>query len=131
MRQLLVLAFLPLLACGVAFADLAIDANLGLLAPGAYNIAGDNTGQPNNCDYYSSASWLESGGEYVYEFTLAGMMTLGLTQNLTGSPDHDQFLLNDLTTVFDGTYNSATSLAFVDEGGSFGTFGAGTGFGVI
>lgn len=107
-------------------ADLAIDANLGLLTPGVYNLAGDNTGQLNDCDYYSSASWLESGGEYVYEFSLAGWMTLGLSQNLAGGPDHDQFVLNDLTTTWDGIYNSATSMAFVDEDGGFGTFGAGT-----
>ncbi|MGD9546423.1 MAG: hypothetical protein AB7V45_02640 [Candidatus Krumholzibacteriia bacterium] len=58
--------------------DVGISSATGLLdCSGAVEIAldnvyyGTNVGAPNNVDYYSCSTWLESGGEVVYHLFLA------------------------------------------------------------
>ena len=126
MRNLLALGLCVLLVSPVA-ADLLVDQDLGTMSAGSLNLANTTLGQPNNCDFYNTATWTEALGEYVYEFTLPSPMSIDIAQNTTGGSDNDHFMLNSLATYFDGTYwRSNNSLAFVDESGSFGGFLAGT-----
>jgi hypothetical protein len=50
---------------GLLDCSMATEVTMGVL----YN--GTNVGAPNNVDYYSCSSWLESGGEVVYHLYLA------------------------------------------------------------
>jgi hypothetical protein len=121
---------IPLLAV-TAVADLGVNQSLGTLAPGTIRLTGNTTGFANNADKYDGLgmpTYLESGTEYVYSFTLASTMQLSIpTQYQSGTPDNDQYILNSLTTTYDGTYNHAVGgVGFVDETGSFRAYGPGT-----
>lgn len=57
-------------------------------------VSGDNTGLPNNVDYYSCSGWLESGGEVVYELVLPEGQCYEVTGTLTAQGcDLDVFFL--------------------------------------
>jgi hypothetical protein len=130
MRKLLALGLGAALLAVPALADLGVSQDLGIISAGTLNLLGDTTGLANNCDYYDGpvgSTYKESGGEYVYQFTLMDDFVIDIAQNVTGAPDHDQYLLDSLLTTWDGTFNrSNNSVGFVDESGVFGTFTAGT-----
>ncbi|MCK4341551.1 MAG: choice-of-anchor J domain-containing protein [Phycisphaerae bacterium] len=132
MKIRIALGLTGVLIAAPALADLTVGQNLGTLGAGTISLTGDTSGLLNNCDYYDGpvgAPFLESGPEYVYQFTLASTMIIEINQNLTVAPDHDHFLLDSLVTTWDGTYNrSNNSLGFVDESGLLGQFDAGTYF---
>lgn len=53
-----------------------------------------NVGAPSNVDYYSCISWLEPGGEVVFELVLPGPGHTTVSASLSGMPcDLDVFLL--------------------------------------
>jgi len=117
-----------LLSAGVASADLTVNYDLGTLAYGSTTtLTGDTTGMVNNCDYYGVASWIESGPEFVYQFTLLENSILSIPTNAYDGIDHDQFLLDGLTTYESEGAWYTDGLAFVDETGTFdGIWGPGT-----
>jgi hypothetical protein len=127
MRKVLLCTTALLLAAGLVFAD-ALDKKIeaetqeplqaarALDCTGALPLAcgdvvtGDNTGLVDNNATYSCVSWNESGGETVYEFTIAGDEIVTFTlSNMTA--DFDLFLLGscDPLDCIDYADNSVTT----------------------
>ena len=108
-----------------ASADLTVDFDLGVIAS-TQNLVGDTTGGNNNAQEYAGVPYEYDFPEHVYQFTLTDTYNLSIT-SAAGGPDHDQILLNSLTTSFNGTWEEVTgAIAFIDENGFLGTFGPGT-----
>jgi hypothetical protein len=109
-----------LLAANLASADLVVNQNLGTLSTGVTTVAGNTATGANNADYYGSTTnpagnW---ANELVYQFTLANDSIVDLALNFD-SNDTDFFLLDGLTTTFDGIKNVAQNdlvAAFLDFG---------------
>ena len=123
MRKIWVSALGVLVVASVASADLTVDANLGNLAGGSStNLTGTTVGGNTNADLYPPTTFEESLGEYVYQFTVAVKSAMGITNNegiFVGS-DHDHFMLDNLGTTFDGTFEVVdNTLGFVDEEGFY------------
>jgi hypothetical protein len=93
----------------------AVPVNCG----GVYD--GDNTNAPNNVQLYSCVGWTESGGEIVYELTLAGLHSVTASlSNMTA--DFDVFIL--------GSCDEADCLAYGDASATYDC-GAGTWYIVV
>ncbi len=108
-----------------ANADLVVDSSLGALADTTVNLTGDTSTSGNsNADSYTNApnpAWDYSANEFVYEFSIGVASDISISQNTGGGTDHDHVLFNSLVQPA-----AATGIGFVDESGSFGTFGPGT-----
>jgi hypothetical protein len=70
-------------------------------------VTGDNTGMPNNVDYYSCTGWTESGGEVVYELVLDDcyIVTVGISG-----------MSADLDVFFLGSCDEADCITYGDTG---------------
>lgn len=133
MRARLLLAAAAAMAVGsTAFADLTVNNNLGVLAPGNYPFSGTTVGEGNEADNYAPISNEQAvwDQDYVYQFTTTQAVQASLTSNdPNGAVDNDFFLLNSLgTTINSFGRNAATTVqpALVEVSGAFGLIPAGT-----
>lgn len=135
MRRSLFVASAVAAASSSAFA--VVDFNLGVTAPGVYNLSGTTVGATNDIDTYSpsgnaAAIWDQ---DIIYQFTTTVPTTISFTSNDPdgAAADNDFWLLSSLTTTINvNGLRQATQIgatAFIN--GSYGLQPAGTYYFVI
>ena len=88
-------------------------------------VTGDNTGMPNNVDYYSCTGWNESGGEVVYELVIPDGVCYEVTATISdlsadldvwflGSCDENDCLAYGNTTAYTSCLEPGTYYIVVD-----------------